>query len=306
MSDGPDIAVFCGGAGSERDVSLRSGEAMEAALGRRHRARRIVLERDALPQGADPGADVVFPAMHGGYGENGGLQTDLEARGFAYAGSGPVASALCMDKAWARQTAEGAGVAVPKGLCFEAGAWPSGEELRRALGDAIVLKPRDEGSSVGLRTPDSRAALDAALEAAQSGAWVAEERIAGREMTVGILGAEALGIVEVASPSGVYDYDAKYSGEAEYRYPAPVDEAVARRLRRDAERMFAACGCRDFGRVDFMLPEDGTPRFLEVNTLPGLTSTSLLPKSASCAGLDFEALAERLVAPAIERFRALG
>jgi D-alanine-D-alanine ligase len=160
------------------------------------------------------------------------------------------------------------------------------------------------GSSVGLHFAENRSALGVALSQVHSGEWLIERRIRGRELTVGLLDGKAMGVVEVVSQSGVYDYTAKYaSQETEYRFPAALDEAYEAEIKAAAEAIFEACACRDFARIDFLL-EDSRPYFLEVNTLPGLTTTSLLPKSASCEGLDFESLAVALVRGGCKRYAA--
>ena len=304
MTEPRRIAVLHGGPGPEREVSLRSGEAVAAALARTLPAELIRLDAAALPEGLDDGGTVVFPALHGTFGEDGALQALLEEAGVAYAGSGAAASRLCMAKEAAKAVAAENGVAVPEGRGFGADGVPSAAELVGELGGALVLKPADAGSSVRLSVTEDEAALAAALAGVDGGRWLVERRIRGRELTVGVLGGRALGVVEVVSVGGVYDYAAKYTpGATEYRYPADVTDSVRSDLERSAETVFRACGCRDFARVDFML-EGAVPYFLEINTLPGLTETSLLPKSAACAGYDFEALALALVAPAVGRWRA--
>ena len=298
------IAVLHGGVGAEREVSLRSGEAVGAALAKSFPVERVRLDEASLPPGLDDGGTVVFPALHGTFGEDGALQALLDAAGIEYAGSGAAASRLCMAKEAAKAVAAEHGVVVPEGRFFEAGAAPAAEDLVAELGGALVLKPADAGSSVRLTVTEDVAALGEALAATGEGRWLVERRIRGRELTVGVLEGRALGVVEVVSAGGVYDYAAKYTpGSTEYRYPAELEDPVRSALERSAETLFRACGCRDFARVDFML-EGAVPYFLEVNTLPGLTETSLLPKSAACAGYTFEALARALVAPAVGRWRA--
>jgi D-alanine-D-alanine ligase len=152
---------------------------------------------------------------------------------------------------------------------------------------------------------DSPAALEAALGRISSGSWLAERWIEGREFSVGILGGRAMGIVEIRPKKGVYDFASKYTkGMTEYLAPAPLDSPVAASVRSAGETAFAACGCRDYARVDFMLSQEGDPFLLEINTLPGMKETSLLPMSARCAGFDFAGLVREMVAPALQRFRS--
>ncbi|MFP4259841.1 MAG: D-alanine--D-alanine ligase [Opitutales bacterium] len=301
MAEPVRVVVLYGGTSEEREVSLASGAAVAEALGAAHEVERIRLDAEILPDGLDPEQVVVFPALHGRFGEDGQLQGLLEAAGIDYAGSDARASRLCMDKADCKAVAVGAGLPTPDSIVFDGAQAPLADAVIEELGASLVVKPADQGSSVGLHFAGHRSALGLALSRIHSGKWLIEQRIRGRELTVGILDGQALGIVEVLSASGVYDYEAKYTpGSTEYRYPAELDPALEKQIKARAERMFAACGCRDFARIDFLL-DDAQAYFLEINTLPGLTATSLLPKSAACMGYDFSHLAAALVAPALER-----
>jgi D-alanine-D-alanine ligase len=196
-----------------------------------------------------------------------------------------------------------------KGVAFSGARKPAPDALLAALGDGIVLKPNNEGSSVGLALVSGRGALAAALEKITAGDWLAEERIVGRELSVGVLGGRALGVVEIRPKSGVYDFTSKYTkGATEYLAPTPLDDATTRAVQAAAEAAFAACGCRDYARADFILASEQNVNnplyFLELNTLPGMKETSLLPMSARVAGLDFTALVREMVGPAVARFRA--
>ena len=299
----PTIAVLCGGTSAEREVSLRSGTAVAVAAASHWPTRLCVLETAALPADLDPARHVVASTLHGTFGEDGGMQRLLEAAGFAYAGCDARASALTMDKAATKARIAALGVPVADGVAFDAAAAPTAAELAHRLGREIVLKPNNEGSSVGLQICLSPDDLAAALGRLTPGRWLAERRIRGTELTVGVLNGRAMGVVEIAPRSGTYDYSSKYTrGATEYFAPARIAPVVADALQHFAETAFAACGCRDFARVDFMLSADGDPACLEINTLPGMTETSLLPKSASCLGLDFRALVQAMVQPAVGRF----
>ncbi len=302
MSTPAQISVLCGGPSSEREVSLVSGRSIAEALRQHFAVELIEFDQAALPAGLDPAKTVVFPALHGEFGEDGQIQALLEAGGFAYAGSGPAASALCMHKIDTKAAVAESGFARAADLTFLAEDAPSAQSLAAEVGEHLVLKPVDQGSSVGLHMVSGLEELERALAALTPGRWMAEAFVTGREMTIGVLDGEAMGIVEIVPKGGVYDYQHKYTaGATEYRYPAEVPDEWAAQCRRYAERAFAACGCRDFGRVDFILAADGLPYFLEINTIPGLTPTSLLPKSASCRGLEFAELARRMVEPALRR-----
>ena len=247
---------------------------------------------------------MVFPAIHGTFGEDGELQSLLDERGIEYAGSGVLASRLCMNKQRTKSIVESAGVAVPSSVVFEESDFVDVENVIERLGPDLVVKPVDQGSSVSLSLIEGPDELREAINPLPRGNWMIEKRVFGRELTVGVLHGQALGVVEVIPKSGVYDYEAKYvPGSTEYRYPARLPRDMEGTIRRDAEKAFAVCGCRDFARIDFIATQDGPWYFLEVNTIPGLTETSLLPKSASCAGYDFAQLVDELVTPTISRFR---
>jgi D-alanine-D-alanine ligase len=306
MKTSPTLIVLYGGVGSEREVSLRSGEAIAQALRTNFDVEALILDDEALPASLQAEQHIVFPALHGSFGEDGQLQALLESAGIHYCGSDAASSRLCMDKAATKQIAREQGIPVPEALSFDGAATPLADAVIEQLGASLVVKPADQGSSVGLHFTEHRSALGIALSGIRSGNWLIEQRIQGRELTVGVLKGAAMGIVEIVSQTGVYDYQAKYTpGSTEYRYPAELEPAIEAKIKAHAEQLFDACGCRDFARIDFLL--DGTrPYFLEINTLPGLTATSLLPKSASCVSYDFEQLAAELVGPAIARFQQGG
>lgn len=300
----PTIAVFAGGTSPEKEVSLGSGKAAALAMAYSFPTELFVIGQEALPAGLDPAKHIVFSTLHGVFGEDGGMQRLLEAAGVAYAGCDAKGSELCFDKWRTRQAVSAAGVRVAPGRNFDASDKPKPAQLAAELGEGIVLKPNRQGSSVGLQIIGTRAGLDIALAGLRQGDWVAEKRILGRELTVGVLRGRAMGIIEIAPKSGVFDYTSKYTkGLTDYIAPAPLPEEVAATVRRAAETAFAACGCRDYARIDFILAADGELYLLEINTLPGMKETSLLPMSARCVGLDFNALCRELVAPALERWR---
>ncbi|MDQ8195601.1 D-alanine--D-alanine ligase [Coraliomargarita sp. SDUM461004] len=306
MIQSPKVIVLYGGVGSEREVSLKSGEAVARALSAGFAVEAWVLDEASLPTALRAEQHIVFPALHGSFGEDGQLQALLEAAGIHYCGSDARSSRLCMDKAATKAIARDLQIAVPAAMTFDGSAAPLADTVIERLGASLVIKPSDQGSSVGLHFTEHRSALGVTLAGIRSGNWLIEQRIQGRELTVGVLQGAAMGIVEIVSQSGVYDYQAKYTpGTTSYHYPAELPPAVEAQIKAQAEQLFEACDCRDFARIDFLLA-DTCPYFLEINTLPGLTATSLLPKSASCIGYDFEQLAAALVAPAFERFRAGG
>jgi D-alanine-D-alanine ligase len=299
MKGALNVVVMLGGPSAEREVSLRSGAAVAAALrGLGHR----VTELDPRP-GAwtlPPGTDVVFLALHGTYGEDGAVQAELEALGVPYTGCDAAASRTAFDKRLTKERCRAAGVPTPRHLVVAdpAAPWPAGWR------PPLVVKPVRQGSSVGLRFVDAPAGWPVALAAAleHDTEALVEQRILGREVTAGILGGRALPLVEVRPKGGAYDYARKYTaGATVYLCPAPLPPAVTARVQAAALAAFTAVGGRDYARVDVMLDAAGAPWVLEVNTLPGLTETSLLPKAAAADGLSFPALCRRMLELALRR-----
>jgi D-alanine-D-alanine ligase len=246
--------------------------------------------------------DVVFIALHGGWGEDGTIQALFEIAKIPYTGSGVLGSALAMDKDRAKRVASTAGVDTPDWITLDFGIEPLDDEtiLERvgSLTGDLVVKPNAEGSTVGLTVVrEGDDALAAVRFARRYDRRVLVERfVPGRELTVGIVGDEALPIVEIIPPGGIYTYEAKYTkGKSQYVAPAQLPEDLAERIRASARTAFHALGCEGFGRVDFRLPPDGRYQFLEVNTIPGMTPLSLLPMAAGAAGMSFDELIERIV-----------
>ncbi len=296
------ITVLYGGPSAEREVSLRSGAAVAAALQSLGHQVHLV---DPLPGALalPAGTQVVFLALHGTYGEDGTVQAELEQLGVPYTGCGVSASLFAFDKVVTKRRCLTAGIPTARFAVFNSGAspWPGN------WSPPVVLKPSRQGSSVGLQFVDDPAAFPTALAESlrYGGEVLMEQRILGRETTVGILDGEALPVVEVKPLAGTYDYTNKYTpGRTEYFCPAPFDAATTARIQAAALGAFHAIGGRDYARVDVMVGADGAPVVLEVNTLPGMTATSLLPKAAAAAGLNFTALCQRLVDLALRRARS--
>jgi D-alanine-D-alanine ligase len=299
MPENLHVTVMLGGPSAEREVSLRSGAAVAGAL--RALGYRVSELDPRVPGWKLPkDTDVVFLALHGTYGEDGTVQAQLEQLGVPYTGCGPEASRVAFDKVITKQRCLDAGVPTARFLVFNAvdAPWP------RGWNPPVVLKPVRQGSSVGLqfieRIADWTKALGEALR--YDSEVLMEERIIGRETTVGILGDEVLPIVEVRPKQGRYDYHTKYTaGSTDYLCPAPFDAEATRRIQEAGRAAFHAIGGRDYARVDVMVQADGQPVVLEVNTLPGMTETSLLPKAAAAAGLTYEELCRRMVHLAMQR-----
>jgi D-alanine-D-alanine ligase len=291
--------VMLGGSSAEREVSLASGVAVAEAL--RSRGHEV-FELDPRETGwtLPPGTDVVFLALHGTYGEDGTVQAALDGLGALYTGCDAAASRIGFDKVLTKERCVAQRVPTARFAVVESETtpWLSG------WNPPVVLKPVCQGSSVGLqfveRLEDWPAALAAALR--HDSRVLVEERISGRECTVGILGEETLPVVEVRPKTGIYDYKTKYSsGTTDYLCPAPFDAETTQRVQTAARGAFRAIGGRDYSRVDVMVRANGDPVVLEVNTLPGMTETSLLPKAAAAADISYAELCERMVRLALHR-----
>ncbi len=295
------ITVMLGGPSAEREVSLRSGAAVAGAL---RSVGHTVHELDPKDPGwrLPAGTDIVFLALHGTYGEDGTVQRLLDGMGVPYTGCDAEASRIGFDKFLTKERCVARGVPTARHVLVDSpgASWP------RGWNPPVVLKPVRQGSSVGLQFVDRVVDWSGALaEAMRHDAQVlVEEKIIGRETTVGILGGEPLPVVEVRPKTGVYDYATKYTaGSTEYLCPAPFDEEVTQRIQQAGLEAFRAIGGRDYARVDVMVRANGDPVVLEVNTLPGMTETSLLPKAAAARGMGYAELCERMVELALSRSR---
>lgn len=297
------IIILCGGQSGEREVSLHSAEPVFEALKKMYPTRLLRLDENTLPKDLNPETDLIFPLIHGDFGEDGQLQALLEEKSFTYVGSDAKASALCMDKIRSKHLAAESGLSVLPAVEPTIRQALNREMLEKTLKTtAFVLKPTDKGSSIGVHFCENFDALCAAWSKVKEGHWMIEPYVRGRELTVGLLHGKALGVGEICPKEGFYDYHNKYTeGACEYIFPALLEDTVAERLRRFSEIFFKVAGCRDFGRVDFIMDTNGDVWFLEINTIPGMTDQSLLPKSAACVGITFEALLKRLVDGACER-----
>ena len=290
------VAVVMGGTSAEREVSLNSGANVLEALRARGVDAHAVDGVPALLEGLRAGRYArVFNILHGRGGEDGTLQGALESLGVPYTGSGVLGSALSMDKVRTKQVWIALGLPTPRYA-----SWRPGDDVREAIADLglpVVVKPSHEGSSVGISRVRSPADLSAALALAAryDGEMVIEQLIEGGEYTVGILGREALPTIHIVPPGEYYDYHAKYvSDDTQYLCPGLQGEAEAA-MRALALRAFDAAGASGWGRVDVMRDRNGDNWLLEVNTTPGMTSHSLVPKAARAVGIDFPSLCWRIL-----------
>jgi D-alanine-D-alanine ligase len=286
------VAVLFGGRSAEREVSLKSGAAVLAALQRcgvdAYPFDPAVQNLQAL---ADDGYDCAFIALHGRYGEDGTVQGALELLGIPYTGSGVLASALGMDKWRTKLVWQAAGLPIPNYLLLDQRSdWPA---VAHQLGLPLFVKPANEGSSVGISKVKSVAELPAAYrEAARHDTLVlAESCIGGGEYTVAILGGRALPVIKIEPANEFYDYEAKYlRNDTRYLCPSGLDAAQEAEMQDLAKRAFALIGGHGWGRVDFLRDAAGKPYLLEINTSPGMTDHSLVPMAARQAGIGFDEL----------------
>jgi len=291
MSDKPHkIAVLKGGPSAEREVSLRSGAACADALRKAGYEVAEVVVDDANFVVPD-GTDLAFLAMHGPFGEDGQVQGILEARGIPYTGADAATSRITIDKEKTKEKFRQKGVPTPEGQLVR-----SLEEITVPL--PVFIKPNTQGSSVGSRSVATREELAPALaDALRFDAEVlVEQLITGRELTVGVLGDEVLPIVEIHPLEGFYDYTNKYTkGRTEYFCPASLPESITALIQKYALIAHQSVGQAVYSRIDFLLEEDVFPYCLEINTIPGMTATSLLPKAAAAVGITFPQLCRRIV-----------
>src|SRR4051794_30412410 len=322
------IAVLMGGTSSERDVSLASGIRITEAL--RQQGHDVIavdtvagllsaddekrllgggivkiappdtkalVRMNSAMQGtlkALPQADVLFLALHGGQGEDGTLQALLDLTGVPYTGSGHLASALAMDKDLSKHLFRAAGVATADWLMAPATV----EEVRTALGFPVIVKPSKQGSTVGLSIVKKPEELQPAIDEAfvHDDEVMIEQFIAGRELTVGILGDVALPVGEIIAKHEIYDYECKYTpGMAVEEFPAKLSKEAAEKVQQQALQAFKALKLRGYARIDFRLTSEGEFYCLEANTLPGMTELSLIPQGAAAMGIGFPELCERIV-----------
>lgn len=303
LSGGYRVAVLCGGSSSEREVSLVSGSAVaEAFESIGVPCDLFELEKNAVPAGLFRNTHLVLPLVHGTYGEDGHLSAELDYLGYAYGGCDQASSVLCFDKLASKAIAAHCGIPVARDRFIPAGEAVRHADLSGKLGEHYILKPRRDGSSVGLHLVSDAKGFELAAADLAGCDYLAEAFIAGCDLTVGILAGRALGVVAVYPEGGLYDYKHKYtSGLSRYEAPADIPAQLADTLRGWSEQLFHACGCRDLARVDFRLGTATEVAFLEINTLPGMTPTSLLPKAAQSAGISFEQLVLEWAGFALQR-----
>ena len=296
------IGVLLGGNSAEREVSLASGKAISAAckeLG--HNVLDLDPQFDVRLLVSDLlTVDLVFNGLHGGDGENGVIPGFLQSLGVKYTGSRNEASAICMDKRISKALVHRKDLLTPNWVSL------ANNDPLPSVGDMVfpvVIKPNDQGSTIGLTVVKDESELDDAIELARQFANVVliEEFIVGKEITVTVIGDKAYPIVEIVPSHGLYDYECKYNqGMTEYFCPANIDKDLTKAIQESALKIHKLLGCRHYSRADFRLDENGKAWFLELNTLPGMTETSLVPKAAKASGLSFPELIQTIINEALK------
>ncbi|MBR2214195.1 MAG: D-alanine--D-alanine ligase [Selenomonadaceae bacterium] len=300
------IVVVMGGTSAEAEVSRRTGKAILTALqAKGYEAEGMELEPTTFAQQIrDSGCAMVFNALHGKYGEDGMLQGTLDMLEIPYTGSGVLAAAITMDKVASKRIFLAEGISTPRAIV--GGRGEAQEDLCRRIAQAfsypVVIKAATQGSSIGVYIVNDATELKKAVAEAfgYSDQVLAEEFIKGQELTVAVWGddtkAEAFPIIEITTLSGRYDYASKYTkGASSHIIPARISPEVAQKVKELAVKTFQVCGCRGVARVDMMLSADGAPYVIEVNSVPGMTETSLVPDAARAMGMEFPELCERIL-----------
>ncbi|MFA3782749.1 D-alanine--D-alanine ligase [Melioribacteraceae bacterium 4301-Me] len=328
-----NVALLLGGISSERDVSISTGESVYYALNRlgynvtvidpaygKNQPKEIVnffnhqdyTEKsvrnylEAINSPIFDNIDVAFIALHGKWGEDGKIQSLLELRNVKYTGSKVLPSALAMDKCLSKIMFSHYDVSTPKWFLVRENDNDFQlikEKIKKFFGYPCVVKPNDEGSTVGLSICRGDIEVEKAVEKARSFSEkvLIEEYIEGRELTVGVLNQQVLPVLEIKPKGGFYDYEHKYTaGMSDYIVPAEIPLKVSEHLQQQALRAFNSLGCQSYARIDFRLTKDNQPYCLEVNTLPGMTNTSLVPKMAKAVGITFDELVDRIVKDALK------
>ena len=294
MNKPKKIAVLMGGPGEEKDVSLKSGQAIIKALNHNgYDVTSIILDAKLEKLVKELlSVDLVFLGLHGNIGENGTIQGFLDALGIIYTGSGPLSSAICMDKNISKIIAKNNGIMTPK--------WKLCDTVidDTKMNYPVIVKPNGQGSTVGLRIAHNESELKPSLEYAfnYDNSVLVEEYIQGRELTVMLIDGKAQPVCEIIPSHEFYDYECKYTaGMSKYICPAEIDDNISNYVKKISENLFDLLKCENYSRADFRMDDQNKFWFLEMNTLPGMTDTSLAPMSALAAGISFNELIDKIV-----------
>ena len=286
------IIIICGGNSSEKEISIKSGMSVFSSVKKKYDSEILLLSDDySIIKDTYREGDIVFNALHGGYGESGEIQSFFEKENINFIGSGSRACEIAMDKSRCKRVAQKLDILVPFERIF------SGDtSIYEEFQVPFIIKPNNEGSSVGFNIINSQKEMLRALKANKERKVMFEEFINGREITVSILGDKVLPIVEIIPNSGVYDYTSKYTkGKSSYIVPAVMNLDVELQIKNQSMELFNEIGCEDYSRIDYILSDENIPYFLEINTSPGMTETSLFPKSAASIKLDFDSLIKKII-----------
>src|SRR5690625_2357711 len=301
------IGVLYGGVSGEREVSLSSGKGIIDALKKnKHEVVAIDFHPDKIHEVIELDVDLVFIGLHGKFGEDGRIQGLLDMLNIPYVGSGVLASALAMDKAKAKQTFESHQIPIAKSEAYQVTETTDintlAEKINTSFVPPFVIKPNREGSTLGLTIVDDKNQVKEAIDkaAASDDTLLVEAFIKGKELTVPVMGSpgeeKALPIIEIIPKNDLYDYESKYSpGGSEHVIPAQIDNELTKIIQDYAVLAHQVLGCKTYSRVDFILTENNVPIILEVNTLPGMTPTSLFPDAAKALGMSYETMIEEFV-----------
>jgi D-alanine-D-alanine ligase len=300
------IGVLMGGCSTEREISIQSGRAIEAALRRQGwSVVTIDVDRDVSEMIRQEKIELAVIALHGRWGEDGRIQGLLEIMGIPYAGSGVLASAIGMNKVMTKHILKYSGIPTPRFTVLRSSTNTQG--LPEGFNFPVVVKPTSQGSTIGVSIVRESDQISQAYQEAfeYDDEILVEEYIPGHEITAGILDGETLPLIEIIPKEKFYNYQAKYTkGMADYVVPAPLPYEVSRQVQTLALKAHHVLGCEGYSRVDFRVTSQGDPYILEINTLPGMTETSLLPKAARSAGMDYDSLVVRIVQTTRKKRRA--
>ena len=286
-----------GGISKEREISLKTGSAISTSLRRlNYEVIDVDVGKDIVTKLESVKPDIAIVALHGQYGEDGCIQGLLEIMNIPYSGSGVLGSSVGMDKSVCKMVAGDLGLTLPKNIVYKKG--DSKNNLKVDFGYPVVVKPSREGSTINVSIIHKESELESAVDVAfkSDNKILIEEYIKGVEVTVGVVNGKALTVLEVVPESGFYDFESKYTkGKTEYIVPARIDENVAKQIQNDALKIYNAVDCSGIARIDFIVADNNKNYFLEINTMPGMTELSLVPKAANHDGVTFDQLVEELV-----------
>ena len=287
------IIIICGGNSSEKEISVKSGMAIFSSIQKKYKSKILLLGNNyKIIKDEYEDGDIIFNALHGGYGESGEIQDFFEIEGMNYIGSNSKACQIAIDKQKCKKIVQQLNVKVPYGKIFR-----DDLSIFEDFHKPFIVKPNKEGSSIGFFIINSKKEMLKALKYNKNNDIIFEDFIVGRELTVSILNNKVLPIIEIIPESGIYDYESKYvAGKSSYNIPAEIGLDTENFLEKKSLEIFNVIGCKGYGRIDYILSNDNTPYFLEVNTSPGMTKTSLFPKSANHLGINFDNLIEQIIA----------